>query len=253
MVRFRTLAAAGLAAAALAGATATAASAATPSAGRHAIQPYVKMFGRGYVLDAKGAGPGKAGQPLILWRASNSDPGQDFTPLNEGTVQDFRDAGLVSASFNLHYSKLPALELEYTPYGQGTDLCVGTWPGLVAKAGLKMRLEPCGEGANTVLAINQVASRYVRPGYVPDRIPFAQVLIAAGTNFSHPAVMQWPDSSLAPTDSPRPWLNVGNALTIRGRALDTQLWSYVAGHGTRGTPYQPPVTAQPAPAVTAAA
>ena len=45
----------------------------------------------------------KVGQPIILFRESNSDPAEDFTISAQGLVSDFFAAGLVSAAVNLHY------------------------------------------------------------------------------------------------------------------------------------------------------
>lgn len=183
------------------GAAATSASAATPSAGASAIEASTKLFGPKYVLDAKGGGGGKQHQQVILWQKSNADPAQDFTPIREGTVQDFRDAGLVSAAFNLHYHGLRAYELEYTPLGEGSGLCVGTWPGQAPRQNYKLRLEPCGVSATTVLAISRDIGN--QPHY-------ANVLDAAGNNFSKPFTWSWLDTATAPTDYPRPGMGVQN-------------------------------------------
>jgi hypothetical protein len=196
------------------------ASAATPSCGHDCVTPYVKTFGHRFVMDVKG-GAAVQNAPIILWSASNSDPAEDFTPTNQGTVQDFRDAGLVSAAFNLHYHGLQAYELEYTPNGQGTGLCVGTWPGAPA-AGFKLRLEPCGVGPWTVLAAGDPG---IRGGQ-----EYVTVLDAAGNNFSHPLAWSWPSINSAPTDQPRPVLNVQNLWNFsRGQIPDTMLWSAHAG------------------------
>ena len=40
----------------------------------------------------------KVGQPIILFRASNNDPAEDFTISQQGLVSDFFTAGLVSAA-----------------------------------------------------------------------------------------------------------------------------------------------------------
>ncbi len=112
----------------------------------------------------------KVGQPVILYRAANNDPAEDFTVENQGLVCDFEAAGLVSKSEALHYGGLgcrhytpptynnpgipnntgvlqttpgcsnyypdsEAYQFEYSPYGVGNGLCVGTsclqrhWPG----------------------------------------------------------------------------------------------------------------------------
>ena len=45
----------------------------------------------------------RVGQPIILFRTSNYDPALDWTYSFQGTVQDFWQAGLVSAAVALHY------------------------------------------------------------------------------------------------------------------------------------------------------
>src|SRR6204780_1390434 len=88
--------------------SAGAASAATPSFGYSCIDIFSHNYGThhspSFVLDVLRQGD-KVGQPIILFRTSNSDPAEDFTISFQGTVADFYAAGLVSASLNLHYSK----------------------------------------------------------------------------------------------------------------------------------------------------
>ncbi len=111
---------------------ATSASAATPSCGPRCIDIFSPLFGSHRsptdVLDVLRQGE-KVGQPIILFRASNFDPAEDFSLSYQGLVSDFFAAGLVSATTELHYgggSTLPsgvktaddpAFEVEYSPYG----------------------------------------------------------------------------------------------------------------------------------------
>ena len=195
------------------------ASAATPSAGANAVEYGVKMFPK-FVLDAERGGDGYQHQPVILWPKSNSDRAEDFTVRQAGTVQEFADAGLVSKAFALHYGALHGFELEYTPYGRGSGLCVGTWSTNPVNTNL-LRLEPCGIAANTVLAV--AGSDAPSPGY-------STVLAGAGTNFSHPLAWSWPSFDSSPTDSPRPVLDVQNLWTYSGgQAPDTMLWKFHQG------------------------
>jgi len=87
-------------------ATWTAANAATPSCGGNCVDPFSYQFGThktpNYVLDVLRQGE-KVGQPVILFRASNNDPAEDFTATEQGQVSDFYTAGLVSAAVDLHY------------------------------------------------------------------------------------------------------------------------------------------------------
>ncbi len=139
------------------------ASAATPSAGPNAVDIYSPLFGShhnpAYVLDVLRQGE-KAGQPIILFRAANYDPAEDFTISYQGLVSDFFAAGLVTSAVELHYgggSTLPngtktaddpAFEIEYSPYGVGSGLCVGV--GKTAAQGGKVSLQPCGVTSKTV-------------------------------------------------------------------------------------------------------
>jgi hypothetical protein len=76
------------------------ANAATPSCGNHCIDLFSRQFSThfdpDFVLDVLRQGA-KVGQPIILFRKSNADPGQDFTISYQGTVADFFTAGLVTA------------------------------------------------------------------------------------------------------------------------------------------------------------
>jgi len=139
------------------------ATAATPSAGPSAVDIYSPLFGTHHsptdVLDVLRQGE-KVGQPIILFQASNYDPAEDFTVSYQGLVSDFFAAGLVSATTELHYgggSTLPtgvktaddpAFEIEYSPYGVASGLCVGV--GSTAVYESKVALEPCGVSSKTV-------------------------------------------------------------------------------------------------------
>ncbi len=139
------------------------ASAATPSAGPSAVDIFSPLFGTHHaptdVLDVLRQGE-KVGQPIILFRASNFDPAEDFSLSYQGLVSDFFAAGLVSAATELHYgggSTLPsgvktaddpAFEVEYSPYGVQSGLCVGV--GAPAAQNGKVSLQPCGVSSKTV-------------------------------------------------------------------------------------------------------
>ncbi len=106
-------------------AAASPAGASTPSCGRSCINIFSKEFGPNFVLDVFHA-QSKVGQPIILFQRSNHDGAQDFTYANVGTVDDFYNVGLVSGALELRYAHNPAFEIEYSPYGRGSNLCVGT-------------------------------------------------------------------------------------------------------------------------------
>jgi hypothetical protein len=208
------------------------ASAATPSCGRNCIDIFSRAFGThrtpGYVMDVLRQGA-KVGQPIILFRTSNTDPAEDFVPSIQGTTSDFFAAGLVSAAVNLHYGggavgfpDDPAIELEYAPFGVDSGLCTGVAATATAKEGVT--LQPCGVSAKTVWIIDTNDSPVtLRGGYVP-------LINGSDTNFSHPFVLTYPGNGF-PTDKPRPQLFVNNLTgfshgigTPIGSVNDTQLW-----------------------------
>lgn len=238
---------------AVAGVTVTAgalsAQAATPSCGSNCVDLFSRAFGThftpNYVLDVLRQGV-KVGQPIILFRTSNTDAAEDFVPSIQGSTSDFYAANLVSSAVALHYgctsaptvqganiqcSALnpgvndPAIELEYSPFGVDSGLCVGVAATAFAKEGVT--LQPCGISAKTVwiVDLNDSPSTLAH-GYVP-------LVNGSDTNFSHPFVLTYPASGF-PTDKPRPQLFVTNLTGFSqgntplgnpiGNVDDTQLW-----------------------------
>ncbi len=224
------------------------ASAATPSCGRNCVDIFSRAFGThrtpGYVMDVLRQGA-KVGQPIILFRTSNTDPAEDFVPSFQGTTADFFAAGLVSSAVALHYGCTtppftagecydpktnptgpfvndPAFELEYSPFGVDSGLCVGVAATAAAKEGVT--LQPCGVSAKTVwIADTNDSPATLRGGYVP-------LINGSDTNFSHPFVLTYPGNGF-PTDKPRPQLFTSNLTgfshgrgTPIGSVNDTQLW-----------------------------
>jgi hypothetical protein len=208
------------------------ASAATPSCGGNCIDIFSRAFGThrtpNFVLDVLRQGA-KVGQPIILFRTSNTDPAEDIVPSLQGLTSDFFAAGLVSAAVNLHYGggavgfpDDPAIELEYAPFGVDSGLCVGVAATATAKEGVT--LQPCGVSAKTVWIIDSNDSpATLGGGYVP-------LINGSDTNFSHPFVLTYPSNGF-PTDRPRPQLFVNNLTgfshgigTPIGSVSDFQLW-----------------------------
>ncbi len=208
------------------------ASAATPSCGFSCIEIFNHNFGThahpNFVMDVLRQGE-KVGQPIILFRVSNSDPAEDFTVSFQGLVSDFFAAGLVSSALNLHYGNgsvaaidQPALELEYAPFGVDSGLCTGV--ASTAVAGEKVTLQPCGVSSKTVWVVDVADSpATLRHGYVP-------LINGSDTNFSHPFVLTYPGNGY-PTDIPRPGLFVTNLTgfsngfgPIIGTVNNNQLW-----------------------------
>ncbi len=217
---------------------AASAGAATPSCGPFCVDIFSREFGSHlsphFVLDVFRQGA-RTGQPIILFRTSNTDRAEDFNADFQGRVSDFFGAGLVSPAVDLHFGGCiglptgpchfpddPAFEIEYTPLGASTGLCVG----LAAQAfqGEKVTLQPCGNSAKTVWIVDTGNSVTVARGYVP-------LVNGSDTNFSHPFVLTYPQNGY-PTDIPRPVLTVTNLTGFTGNFLipvlgtvnDNQLW-----------------------------
>lgn len=225
-------------------ASALTASAATPSCGPICPDIFSREFGHhsspNFVLDVFRQGA-KQGQPIILWRTSNSDPAEDFSADFSGTTTaDFYAAGLVSSSVALHYGCIAgknfpncgfngtddfATEIEYSPYGVGSGLCIGL--ATTAHQGEGVSLQPCGVASRTVWILDTNDSpSTVTHGYIP-------LINGSDTSFSHPFVLDYPHNSF-PTDKPRAQLIVTNLTgfsqgnlplgTPVGNVIDSQLW-----------------------------
>ena len=97
------------------------ANAATPSCGNSCINIFLREFGShhhpNFVMDVWRQAA-RVGQPIILYRTSNTDPAEDFTVAMQGTVNDFLKAGLVSPA--------PAKPATSQPAGSGQGSQTGT-------------------------------------------------------------------------------------------------------------------------------
>ena len=199
--------------------TVVAATAATTSCGQTCIDIFSDEFGNhsspNYILDVQGQG--RTGQPVILYPASDSNPGEDFQVAMDGTVADLYAAHMVTAALALHYGCIPkvnfpdcfgqtkyavndpAFEIEYTPGGAYGGLCVGVAGTAVQGEGVT--LQECGS-SKTVWVVDQ----YDQPvdfffhGYAP-------AINGSDTNFSQPFVLTYPQSGV-PTNMPSPQLQV---------------------------------------------
>ena len=192
------------------------ANAATPSCGPGCIDIFSHEFGThhhpNFVLDVWRQAA-KVGQPIILFRPSNSDKAEDFTIAFQGTVNDFLAAGLVSPSLALHYGHDWAYEIEYSPSGVNSNLCMGV--GATAANLTPVSLQPCGASAKTVWVVD--SANTIKGGYVP-------LINGSDTNFSHPYVLHYPGNGY-PTDIPRPQLNTYTLQTYsNGTVFDNEMW-----------------------------
>ena len=209
------------------------ASAATPSCGNSCIDIFSRQFDThhnpAFVMDVFRQGA-RVGQPIILFRSSNSDPAEDFVFSFQGLTSDFFAAGLVSAAVNLHYGggsvgavDDPAFEIEYAPFGVQSGLCVGT--ATTAIQGEGVTLQPCGVSAKSVWILDTFDQPFTF--FFHGEAP---LINGSDTNFSHPFVLTYPRNGF-PTDIPRPQLQVTNLTgfsngfgPIVGTVIDTQLW-----------------------------
>jgi hypothetical protein len=196
------------------------AGASTPSCGGNCVTGFVQEYGPQFVLDVLRQGE-KVGQPIILFRASNSDPAEDFTYSDQGTVNDFEAAGMASKALALHYGTLEAYEQEYAPYGVDSGLCIGV--GTTAANGTPVALEPCGVSSKTVWVLDTNDSDS------PDVVP---LINGSDTNFSHPYVLHYPGNGY-PTDMPRPQLNTWTLQTYSdgppATVYNNELWGEFKG------------------------
>ena len=192
------------------------ASAATPPCGHRCIDIFSREFGThhhpNFVLDVWRQSA-RAGTPIILYRTSNTDKAEDFTISFQGTVSDFFAAGLVSSALNLHFSHNWAYEIEYSPNGVNSGMCIGTASAAVDRT--PVVLVQCGASAKSVWVVDSQDS--IGHGYVP-------LINGSTTNFSHPSVLHYPGNAF-PTDTPRPQLNTfGLQKYSNGSVFDNELW-----------------------------
>ena len=133
---FKTKIAAGAATFALAGGGLGAvgtlsASAATASSGSHFQHVYTLQLGPRYVLDTF-QGRAVAGQKVILFKASSSDPAEDFVIKDLGKVGSLSTMTKHSPftpQFKARYGSLQAFEFQYEPRGVNSHLCTGHLAG----------------------------------------------------------------------------------------------------------------------------
>jgi hypothetical protein len=177
------------------------ADAATPACGPGCIAVFSPEFGTTgdprfveAVLDRDAT----VGRPLVLQRASGSDPSEDFLPRG-GLVSDFFAAGMVSAAVNGHYGSLRAAQLEYAPSGVASGLCVGL--AGTAYEHEPLGLQPCSVPGTTVWIVDTADSpATAAAGYSP-------LVNGSTTDFTRPFAMTYP-AGAAPADEPAPQIHV---------------------------------------------
>jgi hypothetical protein len=153
---------------------------------------------------------GQAGQPIILTGASGANQGEDFQVSTEGQVSDFVAAGLMAPGLDTLYSSLNVIELQYTPGGMPSGLCVGvaTTPGL----GTPVTLQPCGLSAKTTWILDPA------PGTAAAAQVSALISGATNSSFQHPYSL----TTLLPGV---PLFTAPLELSLPTAVLDHQLWA----------------------------
>jgi hypothetical protein len=184
--------------------TAGSASAGTPSCGPDCINLFNKDFagfngGAASPVDVFRQGE-RTGQPIILFRSSNSDPAMDWSASFQGTVNQLVTLGLLSPLTGLHYGNDFAFENAYTPFGVFSGLCLGVAATAFQNEGVT--LQPCGVSGRTIWIVDSEESFF-------HNFPGVPLINGSNTNFSHPFVLTYP-ANANPTDIPRVQLRVTN-------------------------------------------
>jgi hypothetical protein len=127
-------------------------------------------------------GVATVGTPTGLTQASGSDSSEDFMNPHQGDVTDYYNLGLVSADVNRHYGSLKASQLEYSPLGVPTGLCVGVAASPYQNEALS--LQSCTVPGRTVWIIATSLS--------PATAGFFPIVSGDTADFSHPFAMSYP-------------------------------------------------------------
>jgi hypothetical protein len=191
-----TLLPAAVALVALAAGTAPAA-AATSECGGGCISVFAKQFGTYAApahVEAVLGGKAQVGQPVVLAPADKTDPAQDLRPRGGPLVSNFHAAGMVSDAVNDHYGSLRAAQIEYSPLGMRSGLCVGV--AGAPSQGEGLTLQHCSVPGTTVFVVATPYSPPGQPGFFP-------LISGATRNFSRPYAMDYPRGA-HPTDDPTP-------------------------------------------------
>ena len=214
--------------------TAGPAAAGTPSCGPSCINLFNKDFAPANLTGGASSGPSspvdvfrqgeRTGQPIILFRSSNSDPALDWSASFQGTVNQLVTLGLLSPLTGLHYGDDFAFENAYTPFGVFSGLCLGVAATAFQNEGVT--LQPCGASGRTIWIVDDNESFF-------HNFPGVPLINGSNTNFSHPFVLTYP-ANANPTDIPRVQLRVtmltgstqpgGHHFPVISTVNSSQLW-----------------------------
>jgi hypothetical protein len=149
-------AALGLAALALAGgaglAAASPAGAATAACGTGCMTLFNQDFGNGYVAAVAGGLP-VIGATVRLSPAAASRA-EDWQLTEKGNVADLAAQGLVSPEIATQFGEESAVEVQFTPRGVASGLCLGL--ASAAHPGERVTLRRCGVNSRTIWVVDQV-------------------------------------------------------------------------------------------------
>jgi hypothetical protein len=163
------------------------ASAATPACGPSCLSVFSSELGtyaQPHFVEHVFGGKASVGQPTGLNRASGSDSSEDFINPHPGSVSDYYAMGLVSDPVNRHYGALTASQLEYTPSGVPSGLCVGV--AYDPFQGEALSLQPCTVPGRTVWIIDTADSPATAAAH---SFP---IVSGATSSFSRPFAMTYP-------------------------------------------------------------
>jgi hypothetical protein len=152
--------------------------ASTPPCGSACVEISSLNYGSGSVLDVYKR-TAKVGQKIIMWSASNTDPATDFTASWQGTVNQFAHLGLAAKTLKLHYGHDWAFEIQYSPYGVKSHLCVG----VTSATGGAVTLQPCGVSAKTLWIVDESNKQNIGGS------SYAPLINGSDRNFSDPYVL----------------------------------------------------------------
>jgi hypothetical protein len=181
----------------------------TPSCGWSCIELSSGNYGTGNVVDVFKAKQ-QIGAKMVLWSESNTDKAEDFTVSRAGRVSELNTYGLASDALALHYGHDEGFELQYTPYGVDSGLCMGT--ATTAGSGTPVVLEPCGASSKSiwVLDTHGISSSQVKANYV-------QLINGSDNSFASPYVLTNRSGSLV--------TNTALGFTQGHVANDNQIWT----------------------------
>jgi len=197
------------------------AAAGTPECGVACTDVWSLKFGGAFVLDVYQR-EAAAGQPVILFQQSPSDPAEDFVIQDLGQVSDLGH-GRVPGAVRENLAPELAYQIEYEPDGEASNLCAGTEPDMTVSPYDPVALYPCSESASTVWVHD------TNPALGATAIGYGVLISAETDSFTDPLVLTYPAGN--PTDMPRVQLDVqplstySKSLPRDGTVSDSQQWS----------------------------